>query len=118
MSNFFDGLAKQTFDRVNTIFGTDAVWLSGKSRRTKEAGKVLFKDPTEPVQIGSAEKYEYRPETATLEYYTGTFDGLKKAVDNGTDQYIRVNGQKYHVIQITTKYDGQTFVAHLEPHTD
>ncbi|MDL2289954.1 hypothetical protein LJB95_00935 [Paludibacteraceae bacterium OttesenSCG-928-F17] len=112
----FDRLAKQVFNRINRTFGESAVWLSGKRKRVN--GTILFKDPTEPVQIGDTQTYEYRPNTVTVEFYAGTFDGLKTAVDRGTPQYMIVREQKYLIQEVTTKFDGKTLVAHLEPHED
>jgi hypothetical protein len=51
-----------------------------------------------------------------MEYYAGTFDGLKEAVDAGNKEYITVRETTYFVQDITTKFDGNTYVAHLEPH--
>lgn len=109
----FDGLAKQAFATVAEVMGTGAVWRSSTGGETR--GMVLFKNPTEAIQIGGGERYEYRPNRATAEYYAATFPGLKKAVDAGNDEYLIVDGQTYFITEITTKVDGNTMVAHLEP---
>jgi hypothetical protein len=93
--------------------GEAAAWRTAAGDIT---GRVLFKDPTEPVKIGDGEQYEYRPNTATAEYYKGSFAGLKERVDSGAPQYLTVRGQAYLVAQVLTKYDGDTHVAHLAPH--
>lgn len=111
--NDFDELAEQTFSQISNLLGEDAVWPASKSNEI--TGRVLFKNPTEPVQIGDAERYEYRPSTATAEYYDGTFDGLRKIVDAGGEAYLVIRGIKYSVQSVETKFDGNTYVAHLEP---
>lgn len=112
----FDELAGQTFEHISNLMGEDAVWLASKSETVH--GRVLYKNPTEPVQIGDAESYEYRPSTVTIEYYAGTFNGLKEAVDVGNEEFISVRNRKYLAQSIATKFDGNTYVASLEPHED
>ncbi len=107
----FDALAEQTFAHVSNLMGEPAVWLASN----RVSGRVLYKDPTEPVQIGDAERYEYRPNDITIEYYLDTFVGLKKAVDSGERQFIEVRGRRFFVVDITTKFDGGTYVAQLAP---
>lgn len=110
----FDGLAKQVFTVVTDVMGVNAVWHS--SSGAEISGTVLFKNPTEAMQIGDAERYEYRPNRATAEFYADTFPGLKKTVDSGNDEYLIIAGQTYFIAEITTKVDGKTMVAHLEPY--
>lgn len=112
----FDALAGQTFEHICNLMGEDAVWLASKSNVVH--GRVLYKDPTEPVQIGDAESYEYRPSTTTIEYYAGTFTGLKEAIDVGNEEFVSVRDRKYVVQSIGTKFDGNTYVASLELHED
>ncbi|MDR0542465.1 MAG: hypothetical protein LBH19_09700 [Dysgonamonadaceae bacterium] len=112
--NDFDNFAGQVFSTVTDLMGDNAVWH--KSKFGTVEGKVLFKNPTEPVKIGETEQYEYRPNTVTVEYYEGHFPGLKKKVAAKIPQFISVKGKKYMVLEVTTKYDGKTHVAHLEPH--
>lgn len=101
---------------VSNLMGEPAFWLT--SNDEKVPGRVLFKDPTEPVQIGDAEGYEYRVSTAIAEYYEGTFTELKPSVDAENTEYLEVRGQKYLVIEVSTKFDGRIYVAHLEPHKE
>jgi hypothetical protein len=110
----FDDMATQVFSTVTALMGEPAVWHS--STGCEVTGKILFKNPTEPLPIGDSEQYEYRPNNVTIEYYAGTFDGLKEAVDEGKKEYITVGEITYFVQDITTKFDGKTYVAHLEPH--
>jgi hypothetical protein len=110
----FDDMAAQTFSTVAALMGESAVWHSSDGHEV--TGKILFKNPTEPLPIGDSEQYEYRPNNVTVEYYAGTFDELKDAVDEGKKEYITVREATYFVQDITTKFDGKTYVAHLEPH--
>ncbi|GHT47877.1 hypothetical protein AGMMS49965_26070 [Bacteroidia bacterium] len=112
--NEFDLLAGHVFSTVTDLMGENAVWH--KSNKIQVEGKVLFKNPTEPLEIGDTERWNYRPTTATLEYYEGTFDGLKQVVDKKRTAFLTVRGQKYTVAEVTTKFDGKTFIAHIEPY--
>lgn len=114
MQTEFDALAEQTFTTISNLMGVDAVWLA--SNWKKIPGRILFKNPTEPLRIGDAEGYEYQPNTTTAEYYAGTFDGLKEAVDSGSSEFIQVDESAFLVIDVTTKFDGKVYVARLEPH--
>lgn len=117
MFNEFDRLAKQCVDTIANLHGEAAVWHASNPKRDV-TGTVLYKDPSEPVQIGDSDHYEYRPNNVTAEYYTGNFPGLKEAVDNGTQEYMTVRGNKYYVNEVSTIFDGNTYVAHLELHVN
>ena len=114
MCPLFDRMAKMAVSSVSNLMGEPAIWLS--SNGDKITGRVLFKDPSEPTQIGDADGYEYRPSSATAEYYEGAFTGLKQAVDAEQTEYIEIRGQQYLVTSISTKFDGKIYVAQLEPH--
>jgi hypothetical protein len=109
----FGEVAQQVFSTVAGVMGERATWKpSGGGGEI--SGLVLFANPTEPKPIGDTERYEYRPNSATAEYCTGTFDRLKEAVDAGEKEYLTVGGNTYFVQEVTTKFDGNTYVAHLE----
>lgn len=110
----FDRFAKMAVSTISNLMGETAIWQS--SNQDKMTGRILFKDPSEPVQIGDAEGYEYRPSSATAEYYEGVFPGLKEAVDHEETEYLEIRGKQYLVISVTTKFDGQVYIAQLEPH--
>ena len=115
MNDFDKQFAGQVFSTVTNLMGENAVWHKSKSQPVE--GTVLFKNPTEPVQIGKTEQYEYRPTKATAEYYKGDFKGLKeKADDTKTTQFMSIKGKKYMVVKVETKFDGKIYVAHLEPY--
>ncbi|MDR3133013.1 MAG: hypothetical protein LBU42_03195 [Prevotellaceae bacterium] len=112
----FDELAGQAFSTVTALMGENAVWHSSDGQEI--TGEILFKNPTEPLPIGDSESYEYRPNNVMIEYYHGTFEGLKEAVGAGGKEYITARNITYFVQDITTKFDGNTYIAHLEPHTE
>lgn len=116
MDNRFDRMAKIASSTISNLIGEPAVWLS--SNRGNIPGRALFKDPSEPTQIGDSEGYEYRPSTATAEYYEGNFVGLKQAVDAETTEYLEIRGKQYLITAVETKFDGKTYVAHLTPHDE
>lgn len=110
----FDRFAKMAVSTISNLMGETAIWRS--SNQEKISGRILFKNPSEPVQIGDAEGYEYRPCSATAEYYEGIFPGLKEAVDREETEYLEIRDKQYLVISVTTKFDGQVYIAQLEPH--
>lgn len=112
----FDRMAKMAVTSIANLMGETAIWLS--SNYGNISGCILFKNPSEPVQIGDSEGYEYRPSNATAEYHEDVFQGLKQAVDDGSVEYIEVRNQKYLVTSVSTKFDGKMHVAQLEPHID
>lgn len=112
----FDRMAKIASSTISNLMGEPAVWLS--PNRGNIPGRALFKDPSEPTQIGDSEGYEYRPSTATAEYYEGNFVGLKQAVDAETTEYLEIRGKRYLITAVDTKFDGKTYVAHLTPHAE
>lgn len=116
MNNRFDRMAKIASSTISNLMGEPAVWLS--PNRGNIPGRALFKDPSEPTQIGDSEGYEYRPSTATAEYYEGNFVGLKQAVDAETTEYLEIRGKRYLITAVDTKFDGKTYVAHLTPHAE
>ena len=130
MRTNFDELATKAFSSVRDLMGENATWLSSISSSyfeegyfekgyfeadvVSQCGKILFKDPTEPVSVGG--DYEYRPNAATAEFYEDTFVGLKETSDNPNNQEILIiRGSHYFVREVNTKFDGRTYIAHLEP---
>lgn len=105
MDNRFDRMAKMASSTISNLMGEPAVWLS--SNRGNIPGRALFKDPSEPTQIGDSEGYEYRPSTATAEYYEDNFVGLKQAVDAETTEYLEIRGKQYLITAVETKFDGK-----------
>ncbi|MCD8173798.1 MAG: hypothetical protein LUD76_10160 [Alistipes sp.] len=114
MPSVFDDLAGQTFATVANLMGVAAVWRS--SRKVHGEGTVLFKDPTEVQEIGEQAGIDYNPAATVVEYYEGTFPGLKEASDkNRTPQFLMVEDKKYSVLRVSRIHDGRTYLAYLEP---
>lgn len=112
----FDRIARMAVGSVTNLMGETAVWQS--SQRGEVTGRVLFKDPTEPVQIGDLEGYEYRPGEATAEFYRDQLVGLKQAVDEERTEYLTIRGRTWLVVGVDRKFDGGMYVAHLTPHEE
>ena len=89
--NIFDSLKKQAFDVVTDVMGYNATWLS---ESITHVAKVGFKDPSEKQELSGISSWN--PDEPFMEYRIGFFDNLK----------IRV-------VEVKTKYDGETFIARL-----
>ena len=81
-------MAKIASSTISNLMGEPAVWLS--PNRGNIPGRALFKDPSEPTQIGDSEGYEY----------------------------LEIRGKRYLITAVDTKFDGKTYVAHLTPHAE
>jgi len=46
----FDTMAKMVVSSISNLMGETAFWLSSNGGRTP--GNILFKNPSEPIQIG------------------------------------------------------------------
>lgn len=108
----FDNLKQTVFSHILSVMGEDAVWVSSSGEET--TGQILFNYPTQPDKIGDTDQYQTEPITPTAEYYTDTFEGLKADADTQIDGYLLIRGQKYFVLSVQTKYDGDTYIANLE----
>lgn len=112
----FDDIAKSAFTATLDVMGErdGATWLMSSGGEMQ--GRILFRNPSEPVQIGQTDTYELRPCAATAEYYEGTFPGLKQICDKQSCfEKLVVRGDTYLIREVVTKYDGKTYVAHLDP---
>ena len=106
----FDDMAKRTFSAVMDVMGESAVWQTSNGEAIE--GCILFNYQTKPETVGG--EYEYIPDAPTAEYYSGTFPGLKEETDAQSHEYLLIRGERYFVKVVETKYDGNTYVAHLE----
>lgn len=106
--SLFDDIQKATFSTTTELYGDVAVWIKENETITD---KVLFKNPNDPIQIGSEDKYEYRPYNYSFEYYEGQFQGLKELVESGNTQTITVKGFELNIRRVIGKFDGKTFTA-------
>lgn len=112
MSNF-DGLQKTVFTVVENLYGDVAVW-SPSSLTPDVTEKVLFNYPNNPIRVGEADKYEYRPYDYSLEYFNDQFIGLKESVDNNGVEKIVCNGFNLVVRAVYCSFDGKTQRAYCE----
>lgn len=109
MSNIFDSLKKQVFDVVTDAMGYNATWLSGSITFTARVG---YKDPSEKQELSGIDSWN--PDEPFMEYRIGFFDGLKTRVDTANLEHVTIEGIGYFaVVEVKTKYDGETFVARL-----
>ena len=111
MTNF-DDAAHLAFSYTLDFMGEDALWQSSLGEVV--SGRILFRYPTQPYTIGEADTYEYKVNTPTAEFYKDTFLGLKEMVDEQNFEYMSIRGKRYFIKEIETKFDGDTYVAHLE----
>ena len=109
----FDDYAQTTFSHVLNLMGEEAVWLTSNGDEIE--GRVLFNYPTKETVIGQTDSYEYPPNNPTAEYYTDTFQGLKEMSDRQTVERLRIRGEVYFITLVDTKFDGDTYIAHLQP---
>jgi hypothetical protein len=107
----FDEMEEQVFSQVTTLMGEDAVWYSSFGGESE--GRVLFKYPTHAETIGNSGSGELDPIAPVVEWYRGTFTGLKESVDAQNREYLLLRGQSYFVESVRTKFDGDTYVANL-----
>lgn len=107
--NIFDSLKKQAFDVVTNMMGYNATWLSGS---TLFEARVGYKDPSEKQELSGIDSWN--PDEPFMEYRVGFFANLKQSVDSGNLEYVTIESVGYFaVVEVKTKYDGETFVARL-----
>lgn len=111
--NIFDSLKRQAFDTVTNIMGYNATWISESIIYTARVG---YYDPSEKQELSGIDSW--RPDEPFMEFRVDYFQGLKQRVDESNLEYITIEGIGYFsVIEVRTKYDGDTFVARLKRET-
>lgn len=111
--SLFDGYQRAVFNSAKTLFGDTATWTPSDGSPATE-GKVLFNNPTNPIQLGDSDKFQYRPYDYSFEYLKGAFVELKQNVDQGMTETVLIGEYLLSVREIQTKYDGKTFIAFCE----
>lgn len=107
--NIFDSLKTKAFDVVTNVMGYNATWLSGSITYSARVG---FKDPSEKQELSGIDSWN--PDEPFMEYRVGFFENLKTRVDTGNLEHVTIEGVGYFaVVEVKTKYDGETFVARL-----
>lgn len=109
MENLFDGLQKTAFAVVSNTIGYNGSWTPSNDNLSQTA-RILFKDATETAKLL---QIEYDPERAIMEYYIGSFAGLKPMVDAKSDEFVTISNVRYFVDSVEIKEDGKTFLAHI-----
>jgi hypothetical protein len=110
MANLFDRLQQNAFGVVARSMGYTAFWTPSSGGELQTA-TVLFNDAS---QMAKLLEVQYDPQRAMIEYYIGSFDGLKISVDAKNDETVIVNGIPYGVNEVRAKYDGKTYSAYLQ----
>lgn len=108
--SLFDDIQSDVFNTVTATFGDTATWIPSNNQPAQTAA-VLLNNPSETSKILDV---PYSPDKSMAEYKKGNFEGLKALVDSGSDESITINGTNYGVLQVLTKYDGKTLIAHLQ----
>lgn len=107
--NIFDSLKKQTFDVITSTMGYNATWISGSDTFTARVG---YKDPSEKQELSGIDSWN--PDEPFMEYRVGFFENLKSSVDNAGSEFVTIEGIGYFaVVEVRTKFDGDTFIARL-----
>lgn len=107
--NIFDSLKTQAFDVITNTMGYNASWLS---ESILHSARVGFKDPSEKQELSGIDSWN--PDEPFMEYRIGFFENLKLNVDSGNLEHVTIEGIGYFaVVEVRTKYDGETFVARL-----
>ncbi len=116
MPSAFQTLQNTVFEQAKSLFGYPCSWTSVDGVATW-SGRVLFKNPTERLDVGT---FQYDPFRYEMEYKNGDFPGLYERVEGrgNPPEQVEIDGVKYEVRDITAHFDGQTFKATLQPVTD
>lgn len=107
--NPFDRAAKTAVHRTLSLMGYDAFWTpcSGGS---EQKGRVHFNEPTSKDKLADV---DYQPGDLRMEYFEGTFQGLKASVDAGRSEFVTIKDIQYFVRAVTRDVDGRLYKATL-----
>lgn len=126
MSNLFDALQDAVFNVVAETMGYPAEWLPNYGEFSDELSEefgpelktaiVLYKDATASETLSTV---DYNIERYMMEYKRGQFPGLKESVSKGNIESVSITISEtvlsFNIRMITTKFDGKTYQAILEP---
>lgn len=117
MSNLFDGVQKTAFNVVTNTMGYDGSWTPSVGGSTQTA-RILFKNPDEAWGIGNSDtakdEIEFYPGDVMIEYFIGSFTGLKEAVNDNKTETVVIEGDNYQVRSVRAKKDGKTLYGVLK----
>jgi hypothetical protein len=108
--NLFDSIQDSVFNIAANTFGSVASWIPSDGFEVI-SGPILFKDATETAKILDK---PYSPKNCMLEYKQGDFTGLFELAAGGSEEVITINTLNYGVLNVTSKWDGKTFLAELQ----
>lgn len=117
MANVFDGMKLRAWDTVARTMGYDAVWIPAAGAPIDFPDgylvRILFNNPTEKKTLAGI---DYDPVNWKMEYRLDQLPGLKQAADAAaTAEVITIDGNDYLVRKVDQKFDGQVYIAILEP---
>lgn len=115
----FNSSQRSAFGVVHWLYGDLATWQPAAGGEI-QTGKVLFSDPTELMGFNRKGTHvpgmaEFDISACMIEYFVGTFPGLRESVASKNSEYITIEGKRYKVKVITAKYDGKSLYATLTP---
>lgn len=115
MGNLFDSLQDNTFDVAANTMGYPATWQPAAGG-TQLTATVLYNDDTQQYELSNM---DFEPTRWRMEYRYPFFTGLKENVDSNENETVIITlpgGQtEFYVRKISSKFDGKTFTAYLEP---
>lgn len=116
--SLFDGLQITVVNTVNALYGQPATWTPANGGPTL-SGTVLYKCPTSEETGYAGGQVGYTEPQWSMEYFEGTFPGLKDQVDAAlVVETVVIDGTAYHVRSVTLDFDGKTYKAQLNPASD
>ncbi|KQC02093.1 hypothetical protein [Pedobacter sp. Hv1] len=106
--NLFDTLQDTAFSIVSNTMGYTATWQPSVGEI--HTAEILFNDATKTAKLLDQ---EYSPKNCMIEYKSDDFTGLKESADAGNEEIVTINGIQYGVLDVNSKFDGKTMLAHL-----
>lgn len=118
MGSPFDHIESTCFNVSNAIFGYKVEWTpTTPDGAAKQTGKGLYKEPTKQFSIMTI---DFQITDESLEYKLGDFPELftlanKAASEEKVTIFFKSGTREFFVRKVVKKYDGDTFVAKLDP---
>lgn len=110
--NIFDSVKRKAFDVVTHTMGYNATWTSSEPGSLELKARVGFKDPSEKQELSGIDSWN--PEEPFMDYRIDFFEGLKTRVDSGQAEFVDIDTKgRFAVVEVHTKYDGDTYIARL-----
>lgn len=111
--NFFDSILKPSLFKITTdTFGYTASWVPALGTVPLIA-RVHFKDPVKLDKELVMERTDFKVVDPIMEYLEPDFPGLLESVENGGREIVFIEGVRYGVTEVISKWDGDTRYATL-----